>query len=129
MGSSVRTSSRMQRAFTLLEVLVALAVLSVALSAAIQSISQNTRNASYLRERTLAHWVGMNKVTEWQSGVKKVSLGKNTGSEDMAGHEWHWSVNVVESGVENVWQMQVEVRRDRSEKQALSNLMALVEKP
>ena len=46
--------------FSLLEVLVALAILGISLGAAIKATSSSLGNAGYLQQRTLAHWVAMN---------------------------------------------------------------------
>ncbi len=52
------------RGFTLLEVLVALAVLAIAMAALIKTGGENTRSAAYLRDKTLAQWVAMNVIAE-----------------------------------------------------------------
>ena len=55
--------------FTLVEVLVALAVLAVGLMAALTAIGQLTANEAYLRDRTLATWVAHNRLVEEQLSV------------------------------------------------------------
>jgi general secretion pathway protein I len=80
--------------FTLLEVLVALAVLAVALAAAIKAGSENTANAAYLRDRTHAHWVAMNTVADWQLRGAWPHAGTSTGYATLSGREWRWSATV-----------------------------------
>ena len=46
--------------FTLLEVLIALAVLALSMGAAIKAASDYTNNQAYLRDRTIAMWVARN---------------------------------------------------------------------
>ena len=53
-----------QRGFTLLEVMVALAILALTLGAMIQAGGASARNVAMLRDRTLASWVALNKVNE-----------------------------------------------------------------
>jgi len=43
-----------------------LAILAVALAATIKVSAENAENARYLRDKTLAHWVAMNVLTEIQ---------------------------------------------------------------
>ena len=118
------------KGFTLLEVLIALSVLAIALGAIIQSVAATTNNVGYLRDRTLAHWVAMNKVTELQVGTNDwPALGNTDGTYELANYEWYWKVSVVEAGIKDVRRLEVEVRRDRDGKQALSSLIALVGKP
>lgn len=112
-----------------MEVLVALSVLAIALAAIIQSVSTNSAHAGYLREKTLAHWVAMNQVAEIQSMNKYPATGTKRGTEEMAGHEWHWQTSVVDSGVENVRRVEVEVRLNKNDKSSLAFLVALVGKP
>jgi general secretion pathway protein I len=52
------------RGFTLLEVLVALAVLATALYATTSSIRSAARQQAHRESAMLAHWVGMNVATE-----------------------------------------------------------------
>lgn len=115
--------------FTLIEVLVALAVLAIAMGAVIRSVGANTNNAAYLREKTLAHWVAMNKAAELQVLDKWPSTGSESGTEEMANHEWRWTVKVIDSGVENVRRLEVEVRAQRDDKQPVASLVALLGKP
>ncbi len=116
------------RGFTLLEVLVALAILALALAAGIKTAGSNIDNAAYLRDRTLAHWVAMNKLTEMQVFNKFPSAGSSEhGSLLLAGSEWYWTVQTTvnksiptyEFGVANI-----EVRHTEDAKQPLATLSA-----
>lgn len=122
-------SAPKQGGFTLMEVLVAMGVLAIALGAIIQSVSSNTDHASYLRDRTLAHWVAMNRAVEAQSLNEWPSTGTRNGTEEMAGHQWYWQMAVVDSGVEDVRRLEITVKRDKNNKQSLAFLVALLGKP
>lgn len=82
--------------FTLIEVLVALAVLAVALGALIRTAGDAAANAGHLRDKTLAHWVAMNRIAEQQLAPTWPSVGERGGETEMAGREWHWE-EVVEA--------------------------------
>lgn len=80
--------------FTLLEVLVALAILSIVLVAAVKHSGSSVDNAVYLREKTLAHWVAMNKAAEIQLLSSNLPVGTTNGEVSMANREWFWRVLV-----------------------------------
>mgnify|MGYP001548877174 CR=1 FL=1 len=50
------------RAFTLVEVMVALAVVAIALPALLGALSQQVDATGYLRDKSLAQWVAANNV-------------------------------------------------------------------
>lgn len=81
-----------RRGFTLLEVLVALAVLSLALMAAMKGSGQVINNSTRLKERTLAHWVAMNRAAELELATTWPELGTSRGRATMAKREWLWTV-------------------------------------
>jgi general secretion pathway protein I len=78
-------SLRTDRGFTLVEVLVAVAVLSIALVASFQLITQQTRAAAGLNDRVIAHWVALNQLEERRLGIS-VAGGQN--SRSMGGIDW-----------------------------------------
>ncbi|HEX5512824.1 MAG TPA: type II secretion system minor pseudopilin GspI, partial [Gammaproteobacteria bacterium] len=85
---------RSSRGFTLLEVMVALAVLAIALAAVIDKTIESGVNVSYLRDRTLAHWVAENKLAEMQA-MDEWREGRQTGKTDFAGRTWYWEVEAL----------------------------------
>lgn len=107
----IRTASprRATHGFTLLEVMVALAVLAIALTAMIKGVGTQVSNQSYLRDRTLAHWVAMNKAAELQIARKWPEAGSETGSAPMGPHEWYWKVTVQNTPDPDVRRMDVAV--------------------
>ena len=90
---SVRVA-RWRQGFTLLEVLVAVAVLTTALAAAIRIGSQAAGNVVELRERAYAGWVAENQIARVQSGIAPLE-GPQTrsGSSDMGGMTWDWELS------------------------------------
>ena len=102
--------NRRQQGFTLLEVLVALAVLAAALGALISGIGQSADNAVRLRDKTFAQWVAMNKIVETQlePGFPRVSTRKGTTL--LADREWHWTLNISGTPDKDLMRLEVEVR-------------------
>lgn len=76
--------------FTLLEVLVALAVAGIGLAGVIKVAGGNAYNAQYLQQKTLAQWVAMNRMAELRMTRQFPSVGTQKGDAEMAGHKWYW---------------------------------------
>ncbi len=118
-----------QRGFTLLEILVALAVLAVALSAAIKSAGTYLSNESYLKERTLAHWVAMNKVTELRVSDKWPKGGELKGDATMGNIDFLWTIKVTAFEGGDVRRLDVRVTPEGDPDRPLSTLIAFLGKP
>ena len=78
-------------AFTLVEVLVALAILAVALAAGFRSIAQSADGATALKAHTLALWVAQNRLALAQLETPTPTPGSRTGSADQAGTTFIWN--------------------------------------
>jgi general secretion pathway protein I len=80
-------TDRSQRGFTLVEVLVALVVVAIGLSALMMAVSGTARTSGYLRDKTLAQWIALNRLTEVRLTVNKVAQNATTvgGSAGAAG--------------------------------------------
>ncbi len=123
----MRGRQHSSRGFTLLEVMVALAVLAIALAALIKGVSENTANAAYLRDKTFAHWVGMNVVAEQRLAGDWKEQGVQRGNEEMGLHTWYWSAKLSETFDEDVRRLEVEVRgSDERDDVPLATLVAFV---
>ena len=80
---------RLDSAFTLIEVLVALAIVAVALSAGMRALAQSADGASSLKARTLALWVAENRLARVQLGDSSASAS-TSGEEMQAGVVLAW---------------------------------------
>ncbi len=85
------------KGFTLLEVLVALAVLSIAMIPLVNTPVAIVSNQSYLKNKTFAEYVALNKIAELHLERKFPALGTKKGSELMAGREWFWQSKIIKA--------------------------------
>lgn len=79
--------------FTLLEVLAALLVLGIALTAWQLRMAQNLDGAAYLRDKTVATWVALNQLELLRIAQRRGATqrtGELQGSATMAGATWYW---------------------------------------
>jgi general secretion pathway protein I len=90
----------------------------------IKGIGANVSNMSYLRDRTLAHWVGMNIVTESQVRRDWPDPPETDGTTLMGEREWHWKITVEDTPDPDVRLMEVEVRAREDDRQALTHLIS-----
>lgn len=101
------TQSR-QKGFTLIEVLIALVIVAVALSALSNTIGQYVFNQTGLKERVVATWVAQNRLVELQSGLLD-SVDKNQKVE-MMGVVWQTELKTSPTLVPGVVRADLSVR-------------------
>ena len=85
---------RRTRAFTLIEILVALALLAVALAAGMRALAQGADGAGTLKARTLALWVAQNRLAAAQIAPSTLVAGERRGEAAQAGTTFVWSERV-----------------------------------
>ncbi|EIJ42996.1 general secretion pathway protein I [Beggiatoa alba B18LD] len=117
-----------QRGFTLLEVIVALAIVAIALAAIIKVSGDNASHASYLRDQTLAHWVAMNVIAEIDLSDDFPATGQREGSDMMGDYEWFWTVAISNTIERDLRRLDVQVKRHKSDTEAIALLTGFVGK-
>lgn len=98
------------RGFTLVEVLVALAIVALGMSAVLGALSSAADSTIYLRDKTLAEWIALNRITEQRLGAQRPGEGKSEGEIEYAGRRWRWEQEVREIEVPGVFRIDVRVR-------------------
>ncbi len=98
-----------QQGFTLIEVLAALVIVSLGMLGVIQAVSQTASNSVYLRDKTLAHWIAMNRLTEIRLAQAAPSVSKTSDELDYAGRRWRWTMDVQETAIESMRRIDVRV--------------------
>jgi len=105
--SAVRRASS---GFTLIEVLVALAIVAIGMAAVMGALSSSASTLSYLRDRTFAQWVALNQIANLRLSGQQPPVGDSNGDTDFAGRSWHWAQKVVSTEVPGVARIDVSVR-------------------
>ena len=99
-----------RRGFTLIEVLIALVILSLGQFAAVSVITQSTSTKIALREKTVAHWVALNVLSDYRHR-HSLPPPAVSGDADMANQSFHYELTLSETGFKNLWMMSVKVMR------------------
>ena len=122
--------SRASRAgFTLIEVLVALAIVAVALIAALRVAGQGANNAVDLRARLFAGWVAENRLAEHRARGDWLSLGIQSGSERLGGIEFTWREEVITTPNPAFRRVDIFVFLGPAESRSLAHLAGFVVNP
>jgi len=95
--------------FTLIEVLIALAIVSISLGALISISSQDISRAERMQKNMIANWVAQNQITEHRLSNKKIKVGSTKGSILFAKYDWEWELSVSKTSVDNLYRMDVYV--------------------
>lgn len=83
-----------QQGFTLLECLVALAILAVALTSALRAVGSTAQSSITLREHTLAGWVAQNRLAELRVTGTWPPLGRTEGHATQSNRTYLWRESV-----------------------------------
>ena len=96
--------------FTLIEVLVALAIVVIGMAAVLGALSSSAGTISYLRDKTFAQWVALNRIANLRLSGQQPPTGNSDGDIDFAGRSWHWRQEVVTTQVPGVERIDIKVR-------------------
>ena len=104
-----------RKGFTLIEVLLALAVIAIALTALIKATAQTVATTSRVKEKSISHWVAMQGVSLIQLGLLTVPANQEiTHVTNMLGQRWYWRAKLISTPVKHMQQIHITVSRHQS---------------
>ena len=95
--------------FTLIEVLVALAIVIIAFMAMYGAMIQVIAATTLAQEKTLATWIAFDRITELRIAEEFPEDDESSGEIEMAGAEWLYTVRIVDTASDSIKQVVVEV--------------------
>lgn len=99
-----------QTGLTLVEVLIALAITGIAMTAIIKATSQNISGTSYLQDKMIATWVGMQIMSEARMGlIEMSSTEKRHDKINMLGRDWYWQASIDDTANDHIQKIAVDV--------------------
>ncbi|WP_432455688.1 MULTISPECIES: type II secretion system minor pseudopilin GspI [unclassified Agarivorans] len=111
-----------QRGMTLLEVMVALAVLAIAGTAVMKSASENLLSLNYIQDKTFALWVADNQMAELKLSGTWPGTSSRKGNTEFAGQQWYWRSQGVATSDSDFIAVTLSVYRSAEEKSALAEV-------
>ena len=109
-------NTKTQHGFTLLEVMVALLIVSLALITLVKGAAEKVNIANDLRDKTFAQWVAINKITEWRT-MKTLPKSKSaSGTQNMGTEEWFWFAKFIKTENTNIFKAEINVYKNQESK-------------
>ncbi|KTD30646.1 MULTISPECIES: GspI family T2SS minor pseudopilin variant LspI [Legionella] len=112
MTNSIR--KRKQQGFTLIEVLLALSVIAIALTALFKATAQNVSHTQRIKEKAISHWVAMQGVSMIQLGLLQLGNQEITQVTSMLGQRWYWRARTDSTPIKSVHQITITVSRNQA---------------
>jgi general secretion pathway protein I len=97
------------RGFTLVEVLVALTVVALGLTALMVAVSGTARTSGYLRDKTIGQWIAMNRLTQVRLTVNRLGDTGDTAEIEFANRKWHYDTRYFDTSFPSMKRVVVRV--------------------
>ena len=111
------------RGFTLVEVLVALAVLAIALAAVMRAMAQAIDTTATLRQHEVALWVAQNRLVRHEMAQDWPSVDTTDGDADMGGRKWYWREQVSTTPEPKIRRIEITIRETADSKETVAKLV------
>jgi len=95
--------------FTLVEVLVALVVVAIGLAALMLAVSGTARTSGYLRDKAIAQWIGLNRLTEVRLNTNKFGANTDASEVNFANRTWHYDTRYFDTQFTSMKRVSVRV--------------------
>lgn len=103
-----------QSGFTLIEVLIALSIIAIALTALLKAISQNVDTTRRVKEKTVGHWVAMQGVAMIQLNLLQINQSQETTQDTiMLNQHWYWRAKVSATSQKHIQKIVISVSTEK----------------
>ena len=86
-----------------------MAIAALGLAAVAASVSQMVDAGTAMQQRTYANWIALNKIAEMRLANVVPDVSESSGDTIYANREWTWRATISETGVENLFRVDVRV--------------------
>ncbi len=116
--------------FTLIEVMVAVAIFALAGGAVMKSVYEHLRSLTTLERITLATWVANNELTRssLEARIKWPLEKDKKGEMEMAGSTWYWQRITTKTTDDGLYQITVTVSTDAEIQSSITSVTSYLTK-
>ena len=115
--------------FTLIEILIALAILAVALAAAGRATGSATDGARILKQRMLGEWVAQNRLNEEMIKRSFPAAGVQNGDATQAGQSFTWQQTTSQTEKPKFRKVEIKVSAKGDEAYVVASLIGYLTDP
>lgn len=120
---------RRWRGFTLLEVLIALAIFATAGAAILQASASHLRAVAQLEELTLASMIANNQLQQAQLNRSWPPRELEQGEVSLGNRDWQWQLRAVTVPDQDLRELQISVRLSEQPEQVVYQLKTYIGRP
>jgi len=103
--------------------MVALTIIAISLSALLSTSGTQANSAGYLKQKTLAHWVAVNELTQIRISQAFPDIGDKKGETTMANKDWYWTRTTKKTEDENARQITFTLYSDKERTKNITSLI------
>jgi len=123
-----KSMNKFSLGFTLIEVMLAMAIFSIAGIALLSTADNNFKNLNHLESKVLANWVASNQLVAVTLAEEWPPKNNKKGKVEMAGQEWFWLQKVIKTENKNMRSVVIEVRNKKDQKLAITSMVTYLSK-
>ncbi len=128
-SSSLISMAKRAQGFTLIEVMVALAILAIGVAALVAASGASAHRASILREREMGRWVASNHLTLMQVAPAWSAIGSKNTEVEMGNTLWYVRTKTQKVADPDLRRLDVEVRLKRDADSYIYKVVGFVGNP
>lgn len=118
------------KGFTLIEVMIALAIVATALPSFMTLVSSQLQGSGIIREKTQAYWIAEDQLTRLNLRHKLINQltlpDTENGVVDISGVEWFWEISSQSTEVETFKRIEVRVSLNNEKDNTLALLIGFM---